>query len=361
VRAFAVPQFGLESPWEFLVFVLLGIVAGLAALAFTIVLYKSEDLFDALKMPEYLKPVLGGLFIGAIGLYSSNLFGVGYEGITSALSGQLALKTLLILCVLKIVATSLTIGSGGSGGIFAPSLFIGAMLGTAVGAAANSLFPGIVGPSGGYGIVGMAAVFAGAARAPFSSIIIIFEMTHDYAIILPLMTSVVISTVLARALKRETIYTMKLIRRGVDIGREEISDVMRTITVGEAMTKTFPTVPGTMKVNELINMFQKTGHHGFPVVDEKGLLAGIVTILDVEKKMENTDRKLTVADIATKSPFVAYPDQSLDKVLGATEEEFGRIPVVSRDDRQRLLGVLRRNDIIKAYRARARKIQSARK
>jgi len=205
-RAFTVPQFGIVSPWEFLFYALLGVLAALAAVAFIRALYCCEDLFGYLKLPEYVKPALGGLAIGLIGLYSPHLFGVGYEGIDLALSGELALGVLLILALLKILATSLTIGSGGSGGIFAPSLFIGAMLGTALGMLLNELFPTITAPAGAYGVAGMAAVFSGAARAPFSAILIMFEMTGNYGIILPLMTSVVTSTVLARALKREHLY-----------------------------------------------------------------------------------------------------------------------------------------------------------
>ncbi|MFC1910931.1 chloride channel protein, partial [Chloroflexota bacterium] len=356
-RAFPIPAFGIVSTWELSFYVVLGILAALAALTFTYVLYRCEDLFDSLKMPEYLKPGLGGLAIGAIGLYSADLFGVGYEGITKALSGELVLGMLLVLCLLKIVATSFTLGSGGSGGIFAPSLFIGAMLGTAVGSAFGSLFPSITAPAGAYGVVGMAAVFAGAARAPFSAILIIFEMTHDYAIMLPLMTAVVISTVLSRVLKRESIYTLKLLRRGIDVEQEEMSDVMRNITVKEAMTRDFPTVPTTMRIDQLLNEFRKTGHHGFPVVDKEGRLAGIVTQTDVEHHLSTSTGKnqQTVGDIATKSPFVVYPDQTLDRVLGATEEEYGRIPVVSRDDARHLLGVLRRHDIIRAYRRKAKR------
>jgi CIC family chloride channel protein len=356
-RAFPVPTFGIASSWEFSFYVVLGILSGLAALAFTYVLYKCEDLFDSLKIPEYFKPALGGLAIGAIGLYSGDLFGVGYEGITKALSGEMMLGTLLLMGLLKLIATSLTLGSGGSGGIFAPSLFIGAMLGTAVGSVLGTFFPSLTGPVGAYGIVGMAAVFAGAARAPFSAILIVFEMTHDYAIMLPLMTAVVISTVLSRTFRRETIYTLKLIRRGIDIEQEEMSDVMRAITVKEAMTRDFPTVPSTMRVNQLMNEFRKTGHHGFPVVDKDGNLAGIVTQTDVERHLGTSTGKeqQTVVDIATRSPFVAYPEQTLDRVLGASDEEYGRIPVVNRDDPRRLLGVLRRHDIIRAYRRKAKK------
>jgi CIC family chloride channel protein len=356
-RAFTVPQFSMVSPWETGLYVVLGIVAAFAAVAFVYLLYRCEDLFDTLKLPDYLKPALGGIAIGLIGLYSRDLFGVGYGGIEKALSGQIVLGTLLVLSLLKIVATSVTIGSGGSGGIFAPSLFIGAMLGSALGNVFHALFPAITGPAGAYGVAGMAAVFAGAARAPATAILILFEMTGNYTIILPLMTAVVVSTVLSRAIKRETIYTLKLLRRGIDIQREDISDVMRTITVEETMTQNFPTVPSTMRVDELLASLRKTGHHGFPVLDKEGYLAGIVTLTDVERSLQREETSLTVDDIATKSPFVAYPDQSLHEVLGATEEDYGRIPVVSRDDRRRLVGVLRRYDIIRAYRKKLSEIR----
>jgi CIC family chloride channel protein len=358
VRAFPIPAFSIVSPWEFLFYIMLGVLAGLAAVAFTYVLYRFESLFDSFKLPEYLKPALGGLAVGAIGLYNSNLFGVGYGGISLALSGEIVLGTLLLLFVLKIMATSLTLGSGGSGGVFAPSLFIGATLGMAVGTFLGSVFPSITAPAGAYGVAGMAAVFAGAARAPFSAILIIFEMTGDYAIMLPLMISVVISTLLSRTLKRETIYTLKLLRRGVDIEQEEVSDVMRTITVKEAMTREFPSVPATMRVSQLLSQFHKTGHHGFPVVDKNGYLVGIVTQTDVERHLGTSsgENRQTVGDIAARSPFVAYPDQTLDRVLASAEEEYGRIPVVSRENKRQLLGVLRRHDIIRAYRRKSRKL-----
>jgi len=351
-RAFIIPELGMVSNWEVGFYVVLGVFAGLSALAFITLLDRCEGLFDAFKFPEYLKPVLGGLVIGLIGLYSHDLFGVGYEGIEKALSGQMVLQTLLILLVLKVIATSVTLGSGGSGGVFAPSLFIGAMLGAAVGTAFGNVFPDITGPVGAYGIVGMAAVFSAAARAPFSATLIVFEMTGNYAIILPLMVAVAVSTALSRSLKRESIYTIKLLRRGVDIRRDEMADVMRDITVAEAMTRDFPTVPAEMPVKELIQLFRKSEHHGFPVLNAEGRLSGIVTLTDVGHYLERENAELTVGDIATQSPFVVYPDQSLHHVLSGSEQEYGRIPVVSRDDRRRLLGVLRRYDIINAYRRR---------
>jgi CIC family chloride channel protein len=356
-RAFSIPAFGIVSGWEFGFYVILGVLAALVAQAFTTLLYRSEDLFDSLKFPEYLKPVLGGLAVGAIGLYSINLLGVGYEGINQALSGNMTLWVLLAFLALKVIATSLTLGSGGSGGIFAPSLFMGAMLGTALGSVFNDFFPTITAPASAYGIVGMAAVFAGAARAPFSAILIIFELTGNYAIILPLMTAVVISTLLSRAIKRENIYTLKLLRRGVDLEQEELGDVLRTTTVKEAMTCDYPTLKANMTLASILKQFQKTGHRGFPVLDEKGEFVGVLTEISIAQQLdtESADNKLTAADIMEKNPLVVYPDQMLDRLLDAIEESDARIPVVSRENNKQLVGVVGRHELISIYRKKTRK------
>jgi len=364
--SFIIPAYSWVSAWEIPFYILLGIITAFIAWGFIRALYKCEDLFEAWKFPEYLKPAIGGLLLGLLGFFYPDLFGVGYGGgygvggiflekggVDKALGGELTLGMLLSLGLLKIVATSLTIGSGGSGGIFAPSLFMGAMIGGAFGQLVHQGFPTITAPPGAYATIGMGAVFAGAARAPITSIIILFEMTRDYLIIVPLMTVTVISTLLTRQLTRETIYTAKVRRLGVELRRIEERDVMRTIRVGEAMTRDFPTVPPEMPVRELLTKFEKTGHHGFPVVDKEGRFCGVVTISDlhaaVGKKGANPD-ELTVDDIANKSPIVAYPDQSIHEVLlrlGA--RDVGRIPVVARDNPTKLLGCLRRHDIIRAY------------
>ena len=370
--SFTVPGYAMVSAWEIIFYILLGIIAAFIAWLFICCLYKCEDFFDTLKLPEYIKPALGGLFIGLIGLFYPDLLGVGYGagysvggvfvehgGVDKALLGELSLGLLLTLGLLKIAATSLTIGSGGSGGIFSPSLFIGSMLGGAFGEIIHRLFPTSTASVGAYAMVGMGAVFAGAARAPFTSFIMLFEMTRDYKIILPLITAVVISTLIARKLSPESIYTAKVRRLGVELRILEERDIMKTIRVGEVMTRDFPTVPLKMSAQELLDRLERTGHHGFPVVDDEGRFCGIVTLSDVHTAMEKGDAELndlTVNDIANKSPLVAYPDQSLHEVLlrlGA--KDYGRIPVVDRNDRSRLLGVLRRHDIIKAYISRAAK------
>ncbi len=357
--SFSILSYSMISYWEILPYAILGILAGIVAVIFIRLLYKSEDMFDTLHIPEYIKPAIGGIGIGLIGLYSYDLLGVGYGdvywvsrmSIDHALIGEIALQSLLVLLILKIIATSLTLGSGGSGGVFAPSLFIGAMLGGAFGTLAHNLFPTQIDPAGAYALVGMAAVFAGAARAPVTATIMLFEMTMDYKLILPLLIAVVISTVVSRSLSRETIYTLKLIRRGIDIHQIEQSRPMREVTVANAMTRNFPTVLPTMSIPELVARLQRTGHHGFPVVDEERSFLGMVTLSDVEAVMSKGNPEgLTVADITSKSVITAYPDEYIhDALVKLGAQDVGRIPVVDRSNSKHLLGVLRRHDIIRTY------------
>ncbi|MEA3442256.1 MAG: chloride channel protein [Chloroflexota bacterium] len=352
-RTFDMPvEYALNSYGELPLYILLGLLCALIAVLFTRSLYKIEDGFNALKLPEYLKPALGGIAVGLMGFYNPYLFGVGYDGVDQVLAGNIALSSLIALLFLKILATSFTLGSGGSGGIFAPSLFMGAMLGGIFGRVASIFLPGVVGPSGAYALVGMAAVFAGAARAPITSFLILFEMTRDYAIILPLLLAVVTSTLLARKLSRESIYTLKLARRGISKGRPEEAAFLSKVSVGEVMTRHFPTILAKKSIPELAEKLNKTGHHGIPVIDEEGRLCGMVTLSDIESRITGDIKKLTVADIATKRLITAYPDQRLSELvehLGMGTSEVPRIPVVSREDPRQLLGVLRRQDIIKGY------------
>ncbi len=358
IRAFSVPDYTLVSPWELLLYLLLGALAALAAVGFTRLLYFSEDVWDRFRFPEYFKPVLGGLVLGLVGLLSPKLagfpriFGVGYDTITEALFGNLALRMTLALLALKVLATIITLGAGGSGGIFAPSLFMGAMLGEAFGQISNLLFPAITAPPGAYALVGMAAFFSGAAHAPVTAILILFEMTGDYRIILPLMLATVVSTLIARMISPESIYTLKLTRRGIHLQEGKDIDIMQAITVREAMDTDVDVVSMDMPLEDLALEFELTHHHGFPVVDEEGHLAGIVTIQDAERALESgdTDGK-TVADIATRDTLiVAHEDEPMWSALRKLgSRDVGRLPVVRRDDENRLVGLIRRKDIIQAY------------
>jgi len=350
--AFVVPAYTLKSPWELPLYLGLGVVAGFGALLFVKTLYFLEDVFDDWKFPDYLKPAVGGLLLGVLGFFVPQVFGTGFKGIEAALTGQVGLTLLILLIFGKVLATSLTLGSGASGGVFAPALFTGAVLGGAYGQIMHMVFPNIVAPSGAYAMVGMAAVFAGAAHAPITAILILFEMTQDYRIILPLMFATVISTILSQWRESESVYTLKIKRRGIDVRARKDMDLMRTIQVKDAMTPVskFTTVTPSTSAQELARLFQRTGHHGVVVLDQNHELYGVVTLMDLERALRSDRKNITVADICTTNVLTAFPDETLDDALrhfGALD--VGRIPVVSRQNPRRVVGVLRRSDIVHAY------------
>jgi chloride channel protein, CIC family len=358
-RAFIVPEYTLVSPWELLFYALLGILAAIGAIGFTRLLYYSEDQWEKIPIPEYIKPAIGGILLGIIGILTfkidgmPRIFGVGYESITSILFGELTLRVALILLFTKILATVTTLGSGGSGGVFAPSLFMGAMLGGSFGHIVNQFFPDISAPAGAYALVGMAAFFSGAARAPVTAILILFEMTGDYNIILPLMLTTVISTFSSQIISRETIYSLKLSRRGVNLEQGQDIDVMQGVTVGEIMTTDVDTVPPDLSLSNLSDRFKDSHHHGFPVVEKDNYLVGIVSITDLERSLASgsiIDK--TVMDVATPMNrlLIAYPEEAMWKAMKRMGvRDISRLPVVEGQGSGKLVGIVRRRDIIRAY------------
>ncbi|HBY09077.1 MAG TPA: chloride channel protein [Chloroflexi bacterium] len=376
--AFVIPNYGVQTPWEVLLYMVLGLLAAFVAIGFIRMLYKFEDIFDEWRFPDALKPAVGGLLLGglayfypmvlSLGYISASeglmgipttahiphIFGSGFPVIESALLGQLSFPLLLALVFLKPIATSLTLGSGNSGGVFAPALFTGAALGGSFGLLVERLLPGATAGPGAFATVGMAAVFAGAARAPFTAILIVFEMTDDYRLIVPLMAGVIVSLIVSERLHKESIYTLKLVRKGINIFRGRDMDIMASVLVQEVMEKQPETVSPQMAVSELIEKFGRTGRHGFPVVDELQLLIGIVSLSDVRRLSHDQPdaalEEIMVKDITSRNPIVAYPDESLRAVLQRmAPRDLSRLPVVSREGAHKLVGVIRRRNIIKAY------------
>ena len=228
--AFIVPAYQLVSAWEFPIYLILGLFCAVVGVTFTKTLYRFEDLFDSLKFPEYLKPIIGGLILGVSGLYIPQILGVGYGAMDLALGQQLAWWLMLLLVVAKLLATSITIGSGGSGGVFAPSLYLGVMAGGFFGMVVHHLLPNVTASPGAYSIVGMGAVVSATTHGPLAAILILFEMTGSYEIILPLMFSCIIATIASGQFMEDSIYTLKLARRGVDIREGKEVNVLKSCT-----------------------------------------------------------------------------------------------------------------------------------
>ncbi len=233
--AFVAPPYELVSGRELPLYFLMGIIIGWAAMLYVRALYKAEDLFGAWEFPDYLKPAVGGLLAGLVLRYFPDVYGAGFAAVDSALWVRFPVGLLVGLFVAELIANCATLGSGGSGGVFAPSLYMGAMLGGAFGALVNFLFPDWTAGSGAYAMVGMAAFFAAAAKAPTTSILILFEMTNDYRIMLPLMAATVGSVYMSHRMSPFSIYTLKLHRRGISYpGQEEAERAARRMAAPHA-------------------------------------------------------------------------------------------------------------------------------
>ena len=350
--AFIVPAYELISAWELPLYVILGLFCAMVAVTFTTILYRFEDFFDSIKFPEYLKAVLGGLILGIMGLLFPHILGVGYGAIDLALMQEISWWLLFLLMVCKIMATSITIGSGGSGGIFAPSLFMGAMAGGFFGTVAHAVFPGVTATPGAYSIVGMGAVVSGTTHGPLSAILILFEMTGDYKIILPLMIACIISSLASGQLLKESIYTLKLARRGVNIRAGKEVNVLKSIPVKDVMNPEIETIPESLNLGRLAERISKSKYNSFPVVDEEGNLTGILSFLDYhDAAFDEHLKDLVVAkELATHKVVTISLDDNLYNALEKiTSKDFSILPVVSPDDASKLLGILTRRDIIGAY------------
>ena len=352
VPAFIVPAYELVSAWELPMYLILGIFCAAVGVTFTKTLYRIEDLFDGIKFPEYLKGIIGGLILGVASLVFPQILGVGYGAIDLALMQKMAWWLLLVLVVVKILATSITIGSGGSGGIFAPSLFLGAMAGGFFGVIVNQLFPNITASPGAYSIVGMGAVVSATTHGPMAAMLILFEMTGDYKIILPLMLSCIIGTIAAGRFYRDSIYTLKLIRRGVDIREGKEVTVLRSLYVKDVMNPNVETVPEGLPLASMKEIISKSKFNSFPVLNADNKLAGIISFNDYSEAIFDEDLKdLVVAkDLASENVMTVSADENLYTALGKiSRKDFSTMPVVSPDDPTELVGIVTRRDIIGAY------------
>ena len=350
--AFIVPAYQLVSAWEFPIYLILGFFCAAVGVTFTKTLYRFEDLFDRLKFPEYLKPILGGLILGVSGLYIPQILGVGYGAMDLALGQQLAWWLMLFLVAAKVLATSITIGSGGSGGVFAPSLYLGAMAGGFFGMLVHHLFPGVTASPGAYSIVGMGAVVSATTHGPLAAILILFEMTGSYEIILPLMFSCIIATIASGQLMKESIYTLKLIRRGVDIRQGKEVNVLKSMHVKDVMSPRVETVSEEWSLEKMSDKISKSKYNSFPVLSTKNKLVGIISFNDYNEAIFDEDLKHIVVakDLASSDVVTVSSSDDLYTVLEKISRyDFSTLPVVSPSDPEQLIGIVTRRDVIGAY------------
>lgn len=344
-----VPEYSLVDPLvELPLYMVLGIAAGLVGVMFTRGISLIEDVWEKIPIPGWLLPVFGGAAVGGIAILFPHVLGVGYETIDSPLKGEGVLWILVALIFLKIFATGTTLGSGGSGGIFAPSLFIGACLGGAFGIVVEMVLPGQTAHSGAYALVGMGAMVAATTHAPITAILILFELTSNYSIILPLMFSCIIATVLASRICEDSIYTIKLRRQGVRLRGSSEAELMRTTKVRRILRPFPETMPPDTPVSQVMTKALDGSMAHQYVVDGEGRLMGVITLrrLKTVFQEEGLDDALLVAADLMKSPVASV---SLDDTLDVAMAHLSRldtemIPVVNGEGK--LAGCVTRHDMM---------------
>jgi chloride channel protein, CIC family len=347
-------DFGVPRALPF--YLLLGLICGLAAVAFSKALYWTEDQFEKLPVDELWWPAIGALGLGVIGYFVPRVLGVGYDTIGDILNGQLGLKLLLVVMIAKAVALVVSLGSGTSGGLLAPMFMSSAALGGVFALAANAIFPSANLSTGAFALVAMGAVFGAASRATFSFIIFAFEITRDYNSVLPLMLVSVIAAGIALLLQpRSSIMTEKLERRGLHIHQEYETDVLQQMQVSETMDHDAPTLPAETPVSELAERIARhdpavSRHQALVIVDGDGKLVGMVTRGDILRALEEDPAgAITVLEAGSREVVVTYPDEVLHEASAKMlRNNIGRLPVVDRKDPGRVVGYLGRAGILAA-------------
>ena len=362
LAAFKVQAYEYASPYELGFYFILGALSGLVSYLFIKVLYFSEDFFDnKFNFPEYLKPIIGGLGIGIIALKFPEVMGVGYDSINSALHGNMIWYIALILVFLKIFATSLTLGSGGSGGIFAPSLFMGAMLGFFFGNLVNHYFPDITAGPGAYALVAMGGLVAGTTRAPITAIIIVFELTYDYEIILPLMITAIVSTILSSYLSRESIYTLKLLLRGINLKEGAETNVMESIPVEDVYQTEFESIDFSDNFTKVVDFVLSRKDPDYPIVDSKGSVIGIISINDLKDflfERDSLSSLLIAGDLAnTEFESLILNDNCYTAIEKINKYQLEGLPVVENLSSKNIIGMVWRKDIQDAYQKEINRIE----
>ena len=350
------PPFVVHHVAEYALFAVLGVLAGAVGVLFSRVLYLIEDVCDKVwRGPEWLRPAVGGILLGVVLLVLPEMYGVGYPVLGNSIGGKYAIGFLIVLLIGKMIATSLTIGIGGSGGVFAPSLFVGAMLGSAYGQVAHQLMPGVAGAAGAYGLIGMGAVFAGAARAPITAVIIMFELTGEYTIILPLMTAIAVATGISHLISRDTIYTRKLLRRGVDLDAPPHAALLGSTTARDVMEPVGSTLQDTAPLLEAAAAIARSPYGQLPVIDRDGVYLGVATARAVADVLADGEH-----DLGTVLEVVEYPspvrvEQTLDAALDILDQASGAaVPVIKDGPPEELVGWLSHQRVLGALSAPAR-------
>ena len=351
------PLYVVQSYWELILYVMLGLLIGVLAALFIEGHFRIKDRFTALKMPTLLKPVVGGLMVGVIGFVFPQVFGNGYEFVETVLTGdqawnQSAWYLLGALIVVKAVATSITLGSGLPGGIFAPCLYLGAVTGGFFGNVAAKILPQLHIAPGAYALVGMGAFLSAATHAPMTAIFLLFEITDSYEVIVPIMLACVIGTAVARHFKKDSLETFELSRAGIDLEAGKERNIMKSLQVGDVMVREVETIPEHMTLGQFARFIEQTHHTNFPLVNAQGELSGIISVQDFMGVVFEHDLMdlVVVKELATTDVITVHAHEDLDQTMRKIGyRNIEQVPVVDRVQHSKLVGIISRRDIVAAY------------
>ncbi|NUO08127.1 MAG: chloride channel protein [Candidatus Brocadia sp.] len=350
--AFHIPAYAFNSVWELPLYFGLGVLSGLSAAFYIRLHHFTRSIFDKWNAPRWLKPAVAGLSVGFVGMHLPQIFGTGYATIEDILGGKpLTVPLLLSLAFSRLVLTPICISGGFHGGVFAPSLFAGATLGGAYGLTAQQFFPSLNISPPAFAMVGMAAVFAGTIHAPITSFILLFEMTNDYRIILPLIAAVNVSLFISWHLQHDSVYTLGLTRKGIRLQRGRDVDVLETILVHEVMETEIVILRESDSLAIATDLFTRKRQHGLPVLNNADELTGIITVQDIDRAQDDDSSTMRiVGEICTRELLLAYSEETIGAALRRIGvRDVGQLPVVARENPHRLVGLLRNTDIARAY------------
>ncbi|MEE2980765.1 MAG: chloride channel protein [Pseudomonadota bacterium] len=350
--AFVVPEFGIVSFFEFPAFVLLGLISAVAAGVFMWSIMATEDRVKGIPVPAWLRPVFGGLAVGVIAVFFPQVLGVGYEATDMALNVTLPLWLLLALVIAKTAATAISLGTGFAGGVFSPSLYVGAMVGGAFGIVAGSVLPDFASSPGTYTIVGMGAVAAAVLGAPISTILVVFEITGDYGVTIAVMVAVAVATIVTQQIPGTSFFHWQLARRGIDIGHDRARELLQAIPVRDAMEPATGLIPATLSKAELRTRFRETPRGVFFVVADHDRLVGAITLNDVKHLVfdDGHSGPIDVQALARAHNAAVLADDNVERAHAVMDEQgVDQLPVVDDAAMRRMVGIVRRKSMLRAH------------
>jgi CIC family chloride channel protein len=348
---FHVPQYELVHPMEFGIYAVLGIAGGFLSVAFTKLLLTMRKRFLLLpKGTRWCHPVVGGLLVGLMGWFVPQVLGVGYSYVGQALNGSMALRLMLILIVLKLFAITTCYASGNAGGIFGPALFLGAMLGGAIGTVAHHFLPAYTANPGAYALVGMGALFAGIVRAPMTSVLMIFEMTRDYAVIVPLMIANLVSLFISTRFQPEPIYEALAQQDGIHLPSLKTREEFRGRTVSHVMRGATEVLPAQTSVQDAFELTRSSNFHSWLVEDEHGV-AGVISRTALESALASGHAEQNLLSLLDAFDFPhVHPDHPLHLALERmSKAHLDLLPVVNRANIHKLEGMITLDDVLESY------------